>query len=226
MGSSIESQVVNEKGATSPDAAAWLRFNLWRFLCDGFDCASNRLPGRVATLHVLRVEAGLPQDDRGLAADMEAVYAEHHHRVGLRQLAGPLLHEVRVAPGRTVHDVLLPRHGVRRASVDDLHWLASLEHRLHFLYADAGQVAELLLHQRPRRLDFGCILVPALCRLPVDVFYERIDVSPRVRAEVDVVRVLVHIEREDGNAACYGGRWVLRLLVDQTSVARGARQAD
>jgi hypothetical protein len=27
---------------------------------------------------------------------------------------------------------------VPRAGVDDLHWLASLEHRLHFLYADAG----------------------------------------------------------------------------------------
>ena len=48
------------------------------------------------------------------------------------------LHEVRVAPGRTVHDVLQPRHGVPPAGVDDLHWLASLEHRFHFLYADAG----------------------------------------------------------------------------------------
>src|SRR5437879_1527324 len=32
----------------------------------GFDCASKRLPDRVASLHVLRVEAGLPQHDRGL----------------------------------------------------------------------------------------------------------------------------------------------------------------
>src|SRR5919109_5390831 len=130
--------------------AACLHFILLRFLRDGFDCASNRLPGRVATLHVLRVVAGLPQHDRGLTADMEAVYAEHHHRFGLRKLAGPFLHAVRVAPSRTVHDFLLPRHGVPRASVDDLHWLDSLDHRLHFLYVPAGQVAELLLHQRPR----------------------------------------------------------------------------
>lgn len=97
--------------------------------------------------------------------------------------------------------ILLPRHGVPRASVDDLNWLASLDHRLHLPHADAGQVAELLLHQRPRWLDFDCILVAAFRSLPVDVLYERIDVSPRVRAKVDVVRVLVHIEREDGNAA-------------------------
>src|SRR5215510_11863067 len=186
---------------SSRPAAACLHFILLRFLYDGFDCASNRLPGRVPTPHVLRVVAGLPQHDRGLAADMEAVYAEHHHRVGLRQLAGPFLHEVRVAPGRTVHDVLLPRHGVPRTSVDDLHWLASIEHLLHFLYAHALQVAELLLHERPRRGDLARVLVPALDRLPVDVFYERIDVCPRVRAKVKVVRVLVHIEREDGNAA-------------------------
>src|SRR6476620_10212290 len=188
------------------EATACLRFDRWRFLRHRFDRASNRLPGRVTALHVLRVEAGFPQLDRGLAADVEAVYAEHHHRVGLRQLAGPFLHEVRVTPDRTVHDVRLPRHGVPRASIDDLHWLASLEHRLHFFYADAGQVAELLLHQRPRRLDFGGIIKAVLCRLPVDVFYERIDVSPRVRAKVDVVRVLVHVEREDGNAAHDGRR--------------------
>src|SRR5262245_32406929 len=151
---------------------------------------------------------------------METVYAEHHHRVGLRQLAGPFLHEVRVAPGRTLHDVLLPRHGVPRASVDDLHRLAGLEHLLHFLYAHAGQVAELLLHQRPRRGDLARVLVPALDRLPVDVLYERVDVCPRVRAKFDVVRVLVHIEREDGNAARDGRRVLGRILVDQPSVAR------
>src|SRR5262245_52691326 len=89
------------------DAVACLHINLWRTLRDGFDCASNRLPGRVATLHVLRVEACLPQHDRSLAAYMETVNAEHHYRVGLRQLTGPLLHEVWVAPSRTVHDVLL-----------------------------------------------------------------------------------------------------------------------
>src|SRR5256885_14337220 len=78
--------------------AACLQFNRLRFLHEGFGCASNGLPGRVATLHVLRVEARLAQYYRGLAADMEAVHAEHHYRVGLRELAGPFLHEVRGAP--------------------------------------------------------------------------------------------------------------------------------
>src|SRR5262249_15456972 len=49
--------------------------------------AADRFPRRVSARHVLRVEAEIAQHDRGLAADVEAVHAEHHHRVGLRQLA-------------------------------------------------------------------------------------------------------------------------------------------
>jgi len=49
--------------------------------------AADRFPRRVSARHVLRVEAEIAQRDRGLAADVEAVHAEHHHRVGLRQLA-------------------------------------------------------------------------------------------------------------------------------------------
>src|SRR5262249_35062732 len=112
-------KVSNEPGQTL--------FRLLCFLRDEFGRAPDRLPGRMATLHVFRVEAGLPQRDGGLAADMEAVNAEHHHRLGLRKLASPFLHEVRVAPGRAVHDLLLPRHGVPRASVDNLDRLAGLE---------------------------------------------------------------------------------------------------
>ena len=45
------------------------------------------------------------------------------------------------------------------------------------------------------------VLVAALDRRPVDVAQERVDVGRRVGAEVDVVGVLVHVEREDRHAA-------------------------
>src|SRR5205809_457682 len=140
---------------------------------------------------------------RGFGSRHRARRAERGHPTESNYLLNPLHRDFRrIRVGNSERfETDLPRHGVPRTSVYDLHWLASIEHLLHFLYAHAGQVAELLLRQRPRRRDFGCILVAAFCHLPVDVFYERIDVCPRVRAKVEVVRVLVHIEREDGNAA-------------------------
>src|SRR5215470_9403229 len=45
------------------------------------------------------------------------------------------------------------------------------------------------------------VLVAQLERRPVHVAQERIHVRLGVRAEVDVVRVLVHVEREDRHAA-------------------------
>src|SRR5688572_1950709 len=70
------------------------------------DAPADRLPARVAALHVLRVETRVAQRDRRLAADVKAVDAEHHHRVGFRQLAGPFLHALGVAPGGAFDDVL------------------------------------------------------------------------------------------------------------------------
>jgi hypothetical protein len=55
------------------------------------DRAAGCFPAGVAAFHVLGVKACLAQRDRGLAADMEAVGAEHHDRLVLRQVADPLL---------------------------------------------------------------------------------------------------------------------------------------
>src|SRR5262245_28347317 len=44
------------------------------------DRVTDRLPARVAAVHVLRIEARLAQLDGGLATDVKAVRAVHDHR--------------------------------------------------------------------------------------------------------------------------------------------------
>src|SRR5215471_19157608 len=70
------------------------------------DRRADRAPCRVATLHVLRIKADLAQRDRGLAPDVKAIGAVDHDRVRLRQLTGPFLHALGIAPRRAVDDVL------------------------------------------------------------------------------------------------------------------------
>src|SRR5207302_1225078 len=51
--------------------------------------------------------------------------------------------------------------------------------------------------------------------LPVDVFHECIDVRGRVGAVVDMIRMLVHIEREDQDRASERMRVVGRPLIHE-----------
>src|SRR5215469_4310327 len=81
------------------------------------------LPGIVPAGHVTRVKARLAQCLGGLAANVEAVDAECDNRIGLRQLADPFVHTLRIAPGGAVHDVLGSGAVVPRARVDDLYGL-------------------------------------------------------------------------------------------------------
>src|SRR5438128_41190 len=94
-----------------------------------------------------------------------------------------------------------PRSVWRRARVDELHLLARREHRLHLVDRHAGQLAELLLHQPSRRLDLAGVVVAILHCLPVDIAHEGVDVGLGIGAEIDVVRVLEHIECQDRNPA-------------------------
>src|SRR5262249_25700379 len=101
---------------------------------------ADRLPPRVAAVHVLRIESRLAQLHRGLAADVEAIRAVDDHRLGLRQLADPLLQLLRITPLDAIGRLLLARNVRPRAYVDDLDRLAGGHHLLHFLHADALDV--------------------------------------------------------------------------------------
>src|SRR5438046_3219118 len=96
-------------------------------------CTTDRLPAGMAAFHVLRVEAGLAQRNGGATSDMKSVDAEDDHGVGLRQLAHPFLHPLRVAPRGAVDDVLRARDVVPGTRVDELDRLSGLEHRFHLL---------------------------------------------------------------------------------------------
>src|SRR6267143_7144517 len=88
------------------------------------------------------------------------------------------------------------------------------------VYCDTGQIAKLFLHQWTRRLNFQRVLVALLDCRPIDVAHERVDIRPRVGAEVDVVSVLVHVEREDRDAAGHRLAMIGRVLVDEPAIAR------
>jgi hypothetical protein len=68
------------------------------------------------------------------------------------------------------------------------------------------------LDERSGPLDLGRVLIARLGRHPVDVALEGVDVRRRVCPEVDVVGMLVHIERQDRNAARRGLAMIARIL--------------
>src|SRR5688572_32991407 len=92
---------------------------------------ADRLPCRMTALHVLRVQARFPQHPGRLASDVETVHTEDDDRVALRQLAGPFLDTLGVAPRCAVDDVLSARDIVLRPGMDELDALPRLDHALH-----------------------------------------------------------------------------------------------
>src|SRR5207237_8632556 len=126
--------------------------------------------------------------------------AEHHDRVRFRQSPGPVMNALGIAPDRTIHDVLLAGNVRPRASIDDLDRLAGVQHSLDFLDPNTRQIPELLLDEGSGRLDLWRILIARLCRHPIDVALKRIYVRLRVRPEVNVVGMLVHIESQNRDA--------------------------
>jgi hypothetical protein len=125
------------------------------------------------------------------------------HLAVLGQLRRPGGHLARIAPARAGD------HGV-----------GLLEH------ARAAHVE----HEGARRVALrggdglaGCVHAPLVAQVdpgPVDVGHEGIDVSTGGRAEVHVVRVLVHVQRQNGHATGQRMRVVGRPLVDERALAR------
>src|SRR5262249_2503867 len=155
------------------------------------DRMADRLPPRMPAVYVLRVEASFAQLDRGLATDVEAVRAVHDHRIGLGQLAHPVLDQLGIAPLDPFGALLLPGETGPRPRIDDLSPLPGRHHGLHFLDADALDVAELGLQPRPGRGNALGVLAAQLERRPVEIAEERVDIGLSVRSEVDVVGMLV-----------------------------------
>src|SRR5262245_40059528 len=170
------------------------RFDYIAELSVDLRCASDRLPGRVAALHVLGIESSLPQRRRSATAYVKSVNAEHYHRIRFRQFTRPLLDALRVAPDRAFDDVLRTGYVVPRTRIDELDQLAFVQHRLDIFHRDSRQISELFLRQGARRLELRRILVTPLHGGPVDVAYEGVDVGLHIGAEVNVIGVLVHVE--------------------------------
>src|SRR5205807_5110717 len=79
---------------------------------------------------------------------------------------------------------------------------------------------ELLLDEGSGRLDLWRILIARLCRHPIDVALKRIYVRLRVRPEVNVVGMLVHIESQDRDAPSRGLAVIARILIDEPPISR------
>src|SRR3954465_8049824 len=126
----------------------------------------------MAAVHVPSVEARLAQLDGGAATDVEAVGTVENDRLGLRELADPLLQPLGIAPGDAFRDVQLARDGMARPHIDYLYRLPEKNHRLHLLDAKRRHIREFLLHQRARRIDLLRVLEAQLESRPVDVSQE------------------------------------------------------
>src|SRR6185437_3043387 len=77
-----------------------------------------------------------------------------------------------------------------------------------------------------RRSSSSKLFEHAVRAAPLDRIHERVDVSASLGAEVDVIGVLVHIERQNRNAACECVAVVGGPLIDQPPVVRRPRQQD
>ena len=174
--------------------------------------------------HVPRVKSCLAQGCHRLASDVKPIDAKRDDRCGLREFAHPLVDPVGVAPNRSLHYVRGTTAGVPGPRIDNLHRRSEVEHRLHLIDRNGGKVAELLLLERPRRLHPDSVLVTALHGPPVDVAHERRHIGDRVRAEVEMIRVLVHVEREHRDRAGDGMAAVGDALIDEPARARQPTQ--
>src|SRR5215213_3664153 len=79
--------------------------------------------------------------------------------------------------------------------------------RAHGPLANAPAFALKLIQQAPRVL-------------PTDRVHEGVDIASRLSAEVDVVGMLVHIERQDRRGAGERMAVVGRPLIDELAIAR------
>jgi hypothetical protein len=165
--------------------------------------ALRGLPAVDAATQVARVDTGGTQAHGRGAADFMAVHAVHDHVAVGRQFGRPGGDRGGVAPARA---------GDHRAGL--------LEHAGP-THVEDQSVADLVLAgaERLARRVHGP-LVAAIDRGPVDVAHERIDVGARGSAVVHVVRMLVHVQRQDRHATGHRVGVVCGPLVDQRSLAR------
>src|SRR5262249_55463535 len=184
----------------------------------------DRLPGEMASGQVPRIKSRLAQGCRRLASDVKPVDAKRDDRRALRELAHPLVDPVGVAPNRCLHHVLGTAAGVPGPRIDDLHRSSRVEHRLHLIDRNGGKIAELLLLERSRRLHPDSVLVTPLHGVPVDVAHERRHIGDRVGAEVEMIRMLVHVEREHRDRAGDGLAPLADALIDEPAHARQPAQ--
>src|SRR5262249_14720276 len=80
------------------------------------------------------------------------------------------------------------------------------------------------LLERTRRLHPDSVLVTVLRGAPVDVAHERRHIGDRVSAEVEMIRMLVHVEREHRDRAGDGRAAVGDALIDEPARARQPAQ--
>src|SRR5215217_8037868 len=70
-----------------------------------------------------------------------------------------------------------------------------------------------------------CCALVTLCHvLPVDVLHVSVDIARGLRAVVDVIRMLVHVEGENDDAVAERSRMVRGPLIDKLSAARRVTQ--
>src|SRR6516162_11133676 len=111
------------------------------------------------------------------------------------------------------------------ARVYDLHRLPGLNHAFDLLDGDRWEIGELFLYESRRPLHLHGVLVSLQSSVPFDVPHEGSDVGSRIRAELEMVGVLVHVQSQDRDAASEA-LLVSGGVVDQTRVSWHVGQQD
>ena len=107
-----------------------------------------------------------------------------------------------------------------RARVDDLDGSAGIEHGLDLLHRNGRQVGKWILLKRSRWADLDGILVSPLHRVPIDIAHERGNVCRCVCTEVEMIGVLIHIQRHDRYSAGDILTVIRRDLIDEATITR------
>src|SRR5499427_837221 len=171
------------------------------------------------------VKAALSQPGHGRATDLKSANAINRDRPASRQLLDPARQRGRSVHGGTRQHIGASGQIPRQTEIQKYRSaiIVTLKHGLQLL----GRNPRLFLRRRAEgeeglvfsRSFADCHTIPRAYPFPIQVCHHLVDIGSCLRAKIEMIGMLVHVEREDRSSPWKAMRVVCRPLVDQPAQA-------